>query len=288
MRLRRNLVPARPWVHYRKALRSLRGLQTPVIDFVIIGSAKCGTTSLHKYLNLHPDVYMPTGVGINDETGLFLPHNDDRIKALKSRRIREHSDDEALLEMILQGYRGERVVGEETTDYTKRPYRTVRYDFIKTHNPQMKFIFMVRDPIQKLFSQYRHFLRYQPKHTLRDFTQELLEYDYYKYASAYFFQLEPYIEHFGSQAIKVVILEELGKDTPRVLKSIFGYLGVSEIDVDPSKLERHLVNKRVSDLGLRLDSIPMFVRDFIRNDTEKFQRFLGRDLRSVWPSLEEV
>ena len=29
-------------------------------NFIIVGAAKCGTSSLHNYLNQHPDVFMPT------------------------------------------------------------------------------------------------------------------------------------------------------------------------------------------------------------------------------------
>lgn len=262
--------------------------QSPRIDFVTIGSAKCGTTALHKYLNLHPDIYLPRGIGFNDETGLFLTNSNERIKALSSRSIRRNLDDDALFEAILEAYQGESIIGEETTDYTKRPYRTVRYDFMKSHNPRMKFLFLVRDPFQKLFSQYRHFLRYQPKDTLPDFKEEILNYDYYKHASAYFQQLEPYLEEFGPEQIKIVLLEELSRDSPGVLNNIFSYLGASEIDLEQSSLEPHKVNTEVPDLDLSLDDVPASIRDFIRRDMDKFQEFLARDLHSIWPNLAQT
>ena len=78
-----------PWMYYRRLLRRIKNYSiNPVINFVvIIGSAKCGTTSLHKYLNFHPDIYMPSGVGINDETGLFLVNKDQKIKSLGNRKF---------------------------------------------------------------------------------------------------------------------------------------------------------------------------------------------------------
>ena len=29
-------------------------------NFLIVGAAKCGTSSLHNYLNQHPDIFMPS------------------------------------------------------------------------------------------------------------------------------------------------------------------------------------------------------------------------------------
>ena len=29
-------------------------------NFIIVGAAKCGTSSLHNYLNQHPDIFLPS------------------------------------------------------------------------------------------------------------------------------------------------------------------------------------------------------------------------------------
>ncbi|MBW2190747.1 MAG: sulfotransferase, partial [Deltaproteobacteria bacterium] len=36
-----------------------RGDTQGLPDFIIIGAAKCGTTSLHDILSAHPDVFIP-------------------------------------------------------------------------------------------------------------------------------------------------------------------------------------------------------------------------------------
>ncbi len=48
-----------------------------------------------------------------------------------------------------------------------------------------------------------------------------------------------------------------------------------------------MVNTKIPDLGLSVEDVPASIRYFIRDDVEKIQYFLGRELHSIWPSLEE-
>ena len=275
-------------MYYRKLLRRKNNYSTyPFINFVVIGSAKCGTTSLHKYLNYHPDIYLPTGVGINDETGLFLSHKDEKIKSLGNRKIRQNLSDEMLYEKILGKYRGESLIGEETTDYTKKPYRTVRFDYIKDHNPGMKFIYIIRDPVEKIFSQYRHFLRYQKKSTKINLQEELLNFDYYQYASAYYYQLEPYISQFGKDSIHVVLLEDLSIDANKELNKIFSFLNAKPFEMKQADLPKYKVNTKIAK-DIDVNEIPLSVRDYIVKDVKKFQEFLGYDPTPKWPLFNSM
>ena len=277
------------WALFRKAQRLRQGLPlSPRINFLIIGSAKCGTTSLHRYLNLHPDIYLPTGVGINDESGYFLPDDDQRIKQLTNRDIRQGMSNMALYERIMQDYRGEAVIGEETSDYTKKPYRKVCFDRIDRHNPEMKFILIARDPIEKLRSQYRHFVRHGALSSESDFTKEIEGFDYYMYASAYYYQLEPYIERYGSARIHVLILEDLSHNPMRELRTIFRFLGVEELDLPVQQMARHNVNLEVNDGETPVEAIPLRTREFIARDLHRFQEYIGRDLRTAWPNLDAL
>jgi hypothetical protein len=277
------------WALYRKAKRLREGLPlSPQIQFLIIGSAKCGTTSLHHYLNLHSDIYLPVGVGINDESGLFLANSEQRIKQLTNRDIRRGMSDMALYEQVVEGYGGESVIGEETSDYTKRPYRTVCFDRINRHNPDMKFILIARDPIEKLRSQYRHFIRHGAITKETDFAEEIASFDYYMYASAYYYQLEPYVERFGKEKIYVLTLEDLSQNPQRELDELFNFLGVESEDLPYEAMTRHNVNVDVTDQQASIQEIPPRTLEFIARDAERFQKYLDRDLRGIWPSLSAV
>lgn len=277
-----------PWMYYRKSLRRIKNYSIyPIINFVVIGSAKCGTTSLHKYLNFHPDIYMPSGVGINDETGLFLVNKDQKIKSLGNRKIRQNLSDEMLYEKILGKYHGESFIGEETTDYTKKPYRTTRFDYIKSHNPEMKFVFIIRDPVEKIFSQYRHFLRYQKQSTIMSLKEELLSFDYYQYASAYYYQLDPYIRNFGKDSIHVLLLEDMSIDANKELNKIFSFLNAKPFMMQQADLPKYKVNTMI-EKNNDVNEIPLSVRDYIIQDVENLQKFLGYDPTPKWPLFNSI
>ena len=244
----------------------------PNIDFVIIGSAKCGSTSLHNYIGLHPDVYLPQNVGINNETGFFLEDNKQRIKSMTNRRVRQHLNDVALYKLIMKGYKNESLVGEETTNYTKKPFRNVRYELMKKHNENMKFIFIVRDPVEKMISLYRHFLRYQSTLTNVNFTEELKSDDHYKNA-CYYYQVEPYIENFGKHSVLVVFLEDLEANPNMELLKVFKFLGLTEYQIDHQKFVKYNVNTTVQKDDYDIQDIPQTMAEEIVKDLEKFDDY---------------
>ena len=53
-------------------------------NFLIVGAAKSGTSSLHNYLNQHPDVFMPTyieGLKVKEPRFLISKMVKDRLHA---------------------------------------------------------------------------------------------------------------------------------------------------------------------------------------------------------------
>ena len=163
--------------------------ELPKFNLIIIGSAKCGTTSLNQYLKQHPDVYLSSDVGINNETGLFLNNSSERIKSLSNKRIRQYLNDKALQKAITKNYRGEKILAEESTDYTKFPFRTVNHKLIKQQSKNLKLLFIIRDPIRKIYSQYRHFRRHQSSNTSSNIAEEMQCNSFYIKSSCYYFQL---------------------------------------------------------------------------------------------------
>jgi hypothetical protein len=210
-------------------------LRSPRIGFVVIGAAKCGTTSLHHYLSQHPGLYLPDDIGVNSETGYFLEHSDQDIKGLTNRRIRMDLGDRELFETIYAGHDGSALLGEESTDYTKRPYRTVEIDRMRRHNRRMKLIMMIRDPYDRVVSHYQHYLRRRPETMLPSFAEEIRANPMYGDISRYHFQLEPYLDRFGARRILLVRLEDLASDHAGTMSRIFGFLGVDPtVTVDPT------------------------------------------------------
>ncbi len=194
--------------------------------FLIIGSAKCGTTSLHNYLRAHPEIYMPSlSTGVGGETGFFLNASDEAIKELSNVDIRTDPND------ILSTYNGESLIGERSTDYTKRPYRSVRMDEIP---PDTKIIFLYRDPIERIQKMYNHHLKHRPEKTSQHFRDEDVE--YYVRTSMYDYQIRPWLE-----ACESFFAANIRVDDRRLFPAVTDFLGLSSARETPP--ERKNVNR---------------------------------------------
>jgi hypothetical protein len=105
---------------------------------LVIGGLKCGTTSLHHYLSLHPEVSMSRPKELN----FFVA---ELNWELGSEWYASHFDRDA------------RVRGETSPHYTNLP----RFDGVAGRMRELlgagaRIVYMVRDPIERMLSHYFH------------------------------------------------------------------------------------------------------------------------------------
>jgi hypothetical protein len=101
----------------------------PTPDFLIIGAAKSGTTSLISDIRNHPDVYAHA-----HEINYFSHHIDLGNVWYESL-------------FTFQG----KVQGEKSTSYM---YEKHSHELIFHHNPGMKLIMILREPVKRAFSNW--------------------------------------------------------------------------------------------------------------------------------------
>lgn len=122
-------------VHMRRATSFAR----PLPAFVIIGTQRGGTSSLYKYLEGHPDL----AASIRKETEYF------------SRRFGEgESWYRAHFPSSRPGVR--RLGFEATPDYLFYPPTPRR---VAERMPDARFVVLLRDPVDRAYSHYRHMVR---------------------------------------------------------------------------------------------------------------------------------
>ncbi len=107
---------------------------------------------------------------------------------------------------------------------------------IKHHVPEARLIAVLRDPVERAYSQFLH-MRRDGREPLADFA-EALEVEeervrsgwapnwHYKRAGFYHRQLLRYHEAFGPGRIRVYLYEDLNADPTGVLKDVHKFLGV--------------------------------------------------------------
>ncbi|WP_412069242.1 sulfotransferase family protein [Rubrivirga sp. IMCC43871] len=173
--------------------------------FIVIGGMKCGTTSLYNYLRLHPEIGMPS----QKELAFYAKEwNWDRGVDWYRRQF-----DAAT-----------RIRGEASPQYTCYP----RYDAVpeRMHAlvPEAKLIYLVRDPIDRLVSQYCHSLANGSE--TRAFTDAVLDpAKSYLRQSRYWYQIERYLAYYDRDAILVVEQDDLRTHRRETLRRVFAFVG---------------------------------------------------------------
>lgn len=207
-------------------------------DFIIIGAAKSGTTSLAQYLGQHPEIYMsrikearylaysdgvPDYCGYGSKGGEIM-----RIYQESIPRSAEHYD------ALFDGAAASQLTGEASPVYL---YLKGTASKISDLYPEVKVIAILRNPVSRAYSSYLHMRREDAE----DGTfSEALDLEQsriaegaglpYHYASMGFYsrQLAPYFEVFDAAQIAVFFYEDFARDTSEVLGEICRFLGIDE------------------------------------------------------------
>jgi Sulfotransferase family len=120
-----------------------------------------------------------------------------------------------------------RVRGESSPHYTNLPYFRDVPERIHRHIPDAKLIYMVRDPISRILSHWRHAVG--AGYETRPMEEALARPDQtYVTRSRYWMQLQPYLERFDRSRIEIISQEELQSDREATVRRAFRFAGVDE------------------------------------------------------------
>ena len=86
-------------------------------NFLIIGAAKSGTSSLYMYLKQHPEIFMSTV----KEPHFFSFDNESKMTKGPGDPIHEAITDFNTYQALFDGVTDEKAIGEASTSYLYRP-----------------------------------------------------------------------------------------------------------------------------------------------------------------------
>lgn len=202
-------------------------------NFFLVGAAKAGTTAVHVYLYQHPEVYMsflkePKYLSI---TANKFPHNGPGDKKVDDGIIK--SREEYL--NLFKDARDEKVIGESSADYLY--FHDTVIPLIKTISPRAKILIMLRNPVDRAYSAYRHMIMDEREDL--SFEKALGSEDkrmrenyefiwFYKDAGFYYEQVKHYIDSFGRENVMICLYDDFVVDSMAVMKDIYRFLDVEE------------------------------------------------------------
>ncbi len=177
-------------------------------NLIIIGAGKCGTSSLHHYLDAHPSVSMSARKELD-----FFQQADclDRVE-----QYERHFPDDAP------------VRGEASPGYSGYPRVQGVPERMRALIPDVRLIYLVRDPVERAVSHYVQALRVQAES--RGFEEAFSDLDgarnKYVCYSRYATQVERYVRCFPREQLLVLDGDELLNDRLGALTRVFAFLGV--------------------------------------------------------------
>ena len=178
-------------------------------NFIIKGAMKCATTTLHEQLSAQPGVFMSE----LKEPNFFS--DDDQFQ----RGI------DWYLSLFASAQPGD-LCGESSTHYTKFPTYPNSIDRLKQHAPNVKLIYVMRHPVERLVSQYMH--EWSTKKLTGTLSQAIKKHpELYQY-SQYSMQLKPYLEAFGPENVLPVFFERVKQYPQAELTRIGEFIGCKE------------------------------------------------------------
>jgi hypothetical protein len=210
-------------------------------NFVVIGAAKSGTTSLHRYLAAHPDVYMSQ----TKELNFFVSVRGQAPDAGNGPRPRGGNWAQGIewYERQFQAANGARAVGEASPRYSMHPYLPGVPERMAEVIPNAKLVYVVRDPITRMVSHYVQRTRRRTLHETRPLEVALTEEGgEYLSTSRYAHQIEQFLQHFDHRRLLVVLSEKLRSDRDTTMSRILEFLGVDADWRDQALAEEHLVS----------------------------------------------
>ena len=193
-------------------------------NLFIIGAMKSGTTSLHNYLDMHPEIAMSE----EKEPGYF-------VEELSLQRGEDWYT--SLFESDAQY----RYRGESSTHYTKLPLYQGVAERIFRFAPDARLIYVMRDPFERAVSHYWHAVRDvhhggELRRMIRAVTEQPSDYLAF---SDYAMQLEPYVKVFGRDAIFTLTFESLVRDPQQEIDRIFDWLGLQAHSIGEDSNKAH-------------------------------------------------
>ena len=224
-------------------------------NFLIVGAAKSGTTTINYYLDTHKGVYMTTPKEPKYFSYKYAKYKGDGdLSYTKKKAIKTKEEYFKLFEKAISS----EVVGEASVDNLF--YHNLVIPDIKKILGDPKILIFLRHPVDRAISAYAHLIRDgREKLSFADALtkeKERLENGFefiwgYKTGSFYYNQVKNYIDNFSN--VKVFFFDDLINNPQKTLNQITEFLNIEDIEVQPKlklnasgKSKNKLINNLIS------------------------------------------
>ena len=242
----------------------------PLVSFMVIGAAKCGTSALHHYLVKHPHI----AGGKMKELHFF-----DNTHHFFQKNL-----DYTLYHDQFDTTDTDKIYGDFTPDYL---YFHESAKLIWTYNPNVKLIVMLRNPIERAFSHWNMQIQQSDvldplpfseairneRFRLRTYLPE--QHGHFSYIDRGFYteQIRRFQRLFPKNQFLFVRYDDFKNQQEKTLNNIFNYL-----NVDPSLYKyEHKITYNIPYKNKLSSTDHLFLLNIFRNEIHALEQLLGWD-----------
>jgi hypothetical protein len=190
--------------------------------FFVIGAAKSGTTSLHRYLAAHPEITMAEP----KEPHLMIgPGWRERVQ---------------LYEQLFAP--GAEIRGDASPGYSHLTVNPQAPRNIAELVPEARLLYLVRDPVERTIAHYAQHVSRGAEDAPIDVAVRPEDRDsFYLSASLYATVVESFLRSFRGDQLRVIDLEDLRGRRREVLRDVFAHVGADAGFWDDAFIAEHNV-----------------------------------------------
>ena len=200
-------------------------------NFLIVGAAKSGTSSLHNYLNQHHQVFMPS----YNKEGMKVKEPRFLIKDLVQHRLHNGIWTFEEYQSLFDDVKDEKAIGESTVLYLY--YYKHAINNIKHYlGEDVKIIVMLRNPADRAYSAFHHVSRgFKENNSFEksleiekgrmEREENLTPMVMYKEMGMYYEMVKAYMESFKN--IHIIFYEDFRDNIESEMNKIYNFLGIS-------------------------------------------------------------
>jgi Sulfotransferase family len=206
------------------------GVDLRLPNFLVIGAARSGTTTLHYHLGQHPEVFVSpvkeTNFFLWDEAGEMPPWVRDDVRRRTPKTLEEYG------RLFAQATERHRAVGESSPSYLFGPVAAR----IKARLPEARLIAILRHPVEQALSMLGTWHKGLSTEQLVERLPAALASPEpgprgalpLKEHGQFHHHLAPFFAQFDRSRIKVVLFDDLTRNGPALFRDLFRFLGVDE------------------------------------------------------------
>jgi hypothetical protein len=264
---------------------SLTGFLHVLPDFYILGAEKCGTTSLFDYLTEHPSGFYP----ISKEPRFFGKYYKRGLNwyrtgfPFKLQKFYANNINQKKF-----------ITGESTVRYLDNPHIPLR---IKNVTPNANFIIMIRNPVDRAYSQYNMMLYdgveklsfedaldKEEERTSEHFEKMKNDENYYsddyfyfgyKHRGLYLDKIQTWMKYFPKEKFRIIKSEDFFSDPHKVFQNTLEFLNLPNYNLENYTTRGKIEYKQPS----MLPETRKKLIDYFKPHNEKLSKFLNLELK---------